>query len=51
MGFHKGKPLAALIIFRACLQWRSFSADRTGVFDAIFQVSPCSVGLHFSRRW
>lgn len=50
MGFHKGKPLAALIIFRACLQWRSFSADRTGVFDAIFQVGGCSVEAQAMQR-
>jgi hypothetical protein len=39
MGYHKGKPLAALVVFRACLQWRSFQADRTSVFDRIIQVS------------
>jgi hypothetical protein len=38
MGFHKGKPLAALVVFRACLQWRAFQADRTSVFDRIIQV-------------
>jgi hypothetical protein len=38
MGFHKGKPLAALVVFRACLQWRAFQADCTSVFDHIYQV-------------
>lgn len=38
MGFHKGKPLAALVVFRSCLQWRAFQADRTSVFDRIIQV-------------
>jgi hypothetical protein len=38
MGFHKGKPLAALVVFRACLLWRVFQADRTKVFDGIAQV-------------
>jgi myosin-5 len=38
MGFHKGKPLAALVVFRACLQWRAFQADRTSMFDRIIKV-------------
>jgi hypothetical protein len=38
MDFHKGKPLAALVIFRACLHWRAFQADRTSIFDRIIQV-------------
>lgn len=38
LGYHKGKPLAALIVFRCCLQWRAFQADRTSVFDRIIQV-------------
>lgn len=38
MGYHKGRPLAALVVFRACLQWRAFQADRTSVFDRIIQV-------------
>ena len=39
LGYSKaGKPLAALVTFRACLQWRAFQADRTSVFDRIIQV-------------
>lgn len=38
LGFYKGKPLAALIIFRSCLQWRSFQLDRTSIFDRIIGV-------------
>jgi myosin-5 len=44
MGFHKGKPLAALVVFRACLQWRAFEADRTSVFDRIIQVLALPAG-------
>ena len=33
LGFHNGRPLAALVIFRCCLQWRTFQADRTVLFD------------------
>lgn len=46
MGFHKGRPLAALIIFRCCLQWRAFQADRTSVFDRIIQV----IGSQIERQ-
>jgi hypothetical protein len=49
MGYHKGKPLAALVVFRACLQWRAFQADRTSVFDRIIQVQtelPWLVDVH-----
>ncbi|KAF8063028.1 XI-F [Scenedesmus sp. PABB004] len=46
MGFHKGKPLAALVVFRACLQWRAFQADRTSVFDRIIQV----IGSQIERQ-
>lgn len=38
MGFQKGKPLAAVVIFRACLQWKSFQADKTSIFDRIIQA-------------
>jgi myosin-5 len=42
MGFHKGKPLAALVVFRACLQWRAFQAYRTSLFDSIIQAGAVS---------
>lgn len=38
MGFSKGRPVAALVVFRCCLQWRSFQAERTSMFDRIIQV-------------
>jgi len=38
MGFNKGRPMAALVVFRCCLQWRAFQADRTSVFDRIIHV-------------
>lgn len=24
LGFHRGRPLAAIVVFRCCLQWRAF---------------------------
>ena len=38
LGFHRGRPVAALLIFRCCLHWRSFQADRTTLFDRIIGV-------------
>eukprot|EP00210_Caulerpa_lentillifera_P009028 g8617.t1 len=38
LGFQKGRPLAAVIIFRCCLQWKSFQADKTSIFDRIVQT-------------
>ncbi len=38
LGFHKGRPVAALLIFRSCLHWRAFQADRTSLFDRIIGV-------------
>lgn len=37
LGFSNGRPVAALVIFRSCLQWKTFQADRTVLFD---KVSP-----------
>jgi len=38
LGFHNGRPLTAVIIFRSCLHWKSFQADRTNLFDKIIQT-------------
>ncbi|GMH35017.1 hypothetical protein BSKO_02878 [Bryopsis sp. KO-2023] len=38
MGFQKGNPVAAVVIIRAWLQWKSFQADKTSTFDRIIQA-------------
>jgi len=38
LGFHNKRPLAALVIFRSCLHWKSFQADRTNLFDKIIHT-------------
>ena len=38
LGFHNERPLAALVVFRSCLHWKSFQADRTNLFDKIIQT-------------
>ncbi|KAB1209380.1 Myosin-17 [Morella rubra] len=38
LGFSGGKPIAASIIYKCLLHWRSFEVERTTVFDRIIQT-------------
>lgn len=38
LGFSGNKPVAACIIYKCLLQWRSFEVERTSVFDRIIQT-------------
>lgn len=38
VGFDKGKPVAAVIIYKCLLQWKSFEAEKTSVFDRLIQM-------------
>lgn len=38
LGFHNHRPVAAVLIFRSCLQWKAFQADRTSLFDKIINT-------------
>ena len=40
LGFSSGRPVAALVIFRSCLQWKTFQADRTVLFDKVALPPP-----------
>ena len=44
LGFHDRRPVAALTIFRCCLQWKTFQADRTPLFDRIIATMGSQVG-------
>ncbi|KAL4445379.1 hypothetical protein ABPG77_011204 [Micractinium sp. CCAP 211/92] len=46
LGFHQGRPVAAVTIFRCCLQWKTFQADRTPLFDKIISTMGSQVELH-----
>ncbi|KAL6882096.1 hypothetical protein ACP4OV_011568 [Aristida adscensionis] len=37
LGFSTGRPIAAYLIYRCLVHWRSFEEDRTPVFDRIIQ--------------
>lgn len=38
IGFQHGKPVAAFTIYKCLLQWKSFEAERTSVFDRLIQM-------------
>lgn len=38
LGFSKGRPIAACLIYKSLLQWRSFEVERTNIFDRIIQT-------------
>lgn len=38
LGFSKGRPIAACIIYKCLRQWHSFEAERTSIYDKIIQT-------------
>ncbi|BFG37188.1 hypothetical protein CerSpe_234620 [Prunus speciosa] len=38
LGFAANRPIAACIIYKCLLQWRSFEVERTSIFDRIIQT-------------
>lgn len=38
LGFVGDRPIAAVLIFRCCLEWKAFQADRAPLFDRINQT-------------
>lgn len=38
LGFAGNRPIAACIIYKCLLQWRSFEVEKTSVFDRIIQT-------------
>ncbi|KAK9919503.1 hypothetical protein M0R45_028094 [Rubus argutus] len=38
LGFAGNRPIAACIIYKCLLQWRSFEVERTSIFDKIIQT-------------
>lgn len=43
IGFSGGKPIAACVIYKCLLHWRSFEVERTSVFDRIIQTIASSI--------
>jgi len=38
LGFDDNRPMAACLLYKALLHWRSFEAERTSVFDRVIQT-------------
>ena len=38
LGFTENRPIAACIIYKCLLQWRSFEVEKTSVFDRIIRT-------------
>lgn len=38
LGFSQGRPIAACLIYRCLLHWRSFEVERSSIFDRIIQA-------------
>ncbi|KAI7727087.1 hypothetical protein M8C21_031579, partial [Ambrosia artemisiifolia] len=49
LGFSNGKPVAALLIYKSLLHWRSFEVERTTVFDRIIQTIASAIEVHDSN--
>nr|GMD50605.1 myosin-17-like [Ipomoea batatas] len=43
LGFSEGKPVAACVVYKCLLHWRSFEVERTSVFDFIIQIVASSI--------
>ncbi|KAA8520316.1 hypothetical protein F0562_014572 [Nyssa sinensis] len=41
--FDKSRPVAACIVYKSLLQWRSFEADKTNIFDRIIHTIRSSI--------
>lgn len=48
LGFSGGKPIAACVIYKCLLHWRSFEVERTSVFDRIIQSIASALEVSFS---
>ncbi|KAK7245275.1 hypothetical protein RIF29_40114 [Crotalaria pallida] len=46
IGFNHGKPVAAFTIYKCLLHWKSFEAERTGVFDRLVQMIGSEIENH-----
>ncbi|KAF9612572.1 hypothetical protein IFM89_002168 [Coptis chinensis] len=46
LGFSGGRPVAACLIYKCLLHWRSFEVERTTVFDRIIQTIGSAIEVH-----
>lgn len=48
--FNKSRPLAACIVYKTLLQWRSFEADKTSIFDKIIHTIRSSIQVVYNLQ-
>ncbi|CAI5513551.1 unnamed protein product [Closterium sp. Naga37s-1] len=46
LGFDNNRPVAACMLYRALVHWRSFDAEQTNVFDKIIQTMSSAIENH-----
>lgn len=51
LGFSGGKPIAACLIYKCLLHWRSFEVERTSVFDRIIQTIASAIEVESLLLW
>ncbi|XP_024032702.1 myosin-12, partial [Morus notabilis] len=44
--FNKNRPVTAFIVYKSLLQWRSFEAEKTNIFDRIIHTIRSSIESH-----
>lgn len=47
VGFSQKKPVAAVTMFRCLMQWKSFEADRSRVFDILIQMIGSKIEVNY----
>lgn len=47
LGFSHERPVAAVTIYKCLLQWKSFEAERTSVFDRLIQMIGSAIEVKF----
>ncbi|KAM0874204.1 hypothetical protein ACQ4PT_037583 [Festuca glaucescens] len=50
LGFSTGRPIAAYLIYRCLVHWKSFEEDRTTVFDRIIQKISAAIEARDSNE-
>ncbi|GJU24204.1 AAA+ ATPase domain-containing protein [Tanacetum coccineum] len=50
LGFSKGRPVTACIIYKCLRKWRSFEAEKTSIFDRIIQAIGRGIELPFQMK-
>ena len=51
VGFSEGKPVAALTIYKCLLNWKSFEAERTNVFDMLIHIIGSALEVMFNSTF